>query len=132
MSNREVQLYTIDGKIQRKKRTDYLTDVKVPLSPALKNILVRKAVSQQTTLSHLTISLIYSTLDHNVSSLHTLKMPYLTLDHQYDNRNPHIHIRIPHQMVAKIADVRIAQNCSLRKACFILLIHEMLRIGWIK
>jgi hypothetical protein len=132
MSNREVQLYTIDGKIQRKKRTDYLTDVKIPLSFQLKDILLNKAAKQQTTLSHLTISLIYSTLDHNVSSLHTLKMPYLTLDHQYDNHNPHIHIRVPHHMVAKIVDVRIAQKCSLRKACFILLIHKMLRIGWIR
>jgi hypothetical protein len=132
MNNREVQLYTLDGKKERKKRTDYLTDIKVPLSPQLKNVIATRAVMQQTTISKLTISLIYSIIEHNISSVHTLKMPHLTQDHQYENRNPHIHIRIPHQMVSKIADVRIAEKCSLRKACFILLVHELIRLRWIE
>jgi hypothetical protein len=129
---KEARLYTLDGKPKRKKRTDSLTDVKIPINQRFKDMLIRRAALQQVTLSKLTISCIYSTLDNYFNSLHTLRMPHLALDYQYDNDNPHIHIRIPYQMLAKIVDVKIANKCSLRKACFILLVHEMYNLGWIK
>jgi hypothetical protein len=132
MMEKEARLYTLDGKPKRKKRLDSLTDVKIPINQRFKDLLHTKASLQQVALSELTVSCIYSALDDYRTSLHTLRMPHLALDYQYDNDNPHIHVRIPYQMLAKIVDVKVANRCSQRKACFILLVHNMYDLGWIK
>jgi hypothetical protein len=129
---KDAQLYNYHGQKKRKKRTDSLILVRIPVSFTIKDLLTKKAVAQHTTISKLVMSLLYGALNHYVAS--SIRMPHLSDDLNYDIDDPIIGARIPQDLVDRIGSVRVAQsyNCSLRKACFMLLIYEMQHLGWIR
>lgn len=129
---KEAQLYNYHGQKKRKKRTDSLILVRIPVSYRIKDLLTKKAIDQHTTLSKLVMSLMYGALNHYVTS--SIRMPHLPDELSYDINDPIIGARIPQDLVDRIGTVRVAQpnNCSLRKACFMLLIYQMQHLGWIR